>query len=87
MWQSSPCADKEELLSALSKTVFSQYGSNLTKDDDIFPLVVKIVAWASLPSTHTEEESANESDNDPRSRSLSRNSTPQGVGLPLARTM
>jgi hypothetical protein len=62
MGEASPCVDKEELLSALPKYVFSQYGSNLTKDGDIFPLVEKIMASTTAPATTTEEESANESE-------------------------
>jgi hypothetical protein len=53
----SPCAEKDLPLTTLPKTVFSQYGSNLTKDGDIFPLVAQIVASASLPSSNPEEES------------------------------
>ncbi|KAK1599880.1 hypothetical protein QYE76_018482 [Lolium multiflorum] len=52
----SPCTDKELPLTSLPKTVFSQYGSNLTKDGDIFPIVAQIVASASLPTSNPEEE-------------------------------
>jgi hypothetical protein len=66
------------LLTALPKTVFSQYGSNLTKDGDFFPMVAQIIASASLPCTHTEEDSANESEQPPISLSISEQCTPGG---------
>ncbi|KAK1608743.1 hypothetical protein QYE76_032416 [Lolium multiflorum] len=58
----SPCTDKELPLTTLPKTVFSQYGSNLTKDGDIFPMVAQIVASASMPSSNLEEESTMDSE-------------------------
>jgi hypothetical protein len=74
----SPCTDKEMMLTTLPKTVFSQYGLNLTKDGDIFPMVAQIVASASFPCTNTKEESTHESE-PPISLSVSELCTP-GVG-------
>jgi hypothetical protein len=68
----------------LPKIVFSQYGSNLTKDCDIFPMVAQIVASASMPTSNIEEESTLDSE-PPISMCISDLCTP-GVGQPQAKT-
>jgi hypothetical protein len=83
--EASPCVDKEKLLSVLPKSVLSQYGSNLTKDGDIFPLVAKILAstrplWLLLKKTLPTIV------NSRPSPCLSPSNAPRGAGLLLDRT-
>ncbi|KAK1647115.1 hypothetical protein QYE76_064920 [Lolium multiflorum] len=76
--EGSPRAASEELLSALPVSVLSQYGSNLTKDGYIFPLVAKLMATPAAPAVVSEEESSEDSEQPPISLSLSEQCTPGG---------